>query len=269
MAREPVRAPLTRLVTGAVKARIALLIACTCLASCAGSALRPSLAPSARKRDAVLVLPGFGYGRSGERAFRSLAATAANEGLDVYVPTYVTRSGLATSRAKLERFIRDQRLDRYERVHVFAFLAGGWTLNPLLEANALPNLATIVYDRSVYQERAARIADEHLHFLTWVRYGSTVFDFAHTPYPALGRSDVRIALMVEMTPTPLVLRYMRAGLTFDQNELACNSFGQHYDDCAYIPFDHGELYTHFTELWPELRAFIRTGQFTAGARRQP
>jgi hypothetical protein len=55
--------------------------------------------------DALLVLTGFGYGRAGRKALRA-------------------RSGLVASRTKLERFIREQRLDRYERLHVFAFIAG-------------------------------------------------------------------------------------------------------------------------------------------------
>ena len=49
---------------------------------------------------------------------------------------------------------RENHLDRYRRVHVFAFIAGGWTFNPFGEAGTLPNLSTIVYDRSPYQERA-------------------------------------------------------------------------------------------------------------------
>ena len=133
----------------------------------------------------MLVLPGFGYGGDGEAALRSLAPAMAREGIDLYVPTYISRAGIADSRAKLQRFIRDQRLERYQRLHVFAFIAGAWTLNPLVEMDRLPNLATVVYDRSPYQERAPRIADEELHFLTWVRYGSPVFDVASTPYPPL------------------------------------------------------------------------------------
>jgi hypothetical protein len=88
----------------------------------------------------------------------------AGEGMDLYVPTYISRGGLAESRARLQRFIRDNRLERYDRVHVFAFLAGAWTFNPLVEARELPNLATVIYDRSPLQERAPRIADEKLHF---------------------------------------------------------------------------------------------------------
>jgi len=118
---------------GHVAARLAILAACACIAACASSLVRPSLPPSKPGADALPVLPGFGYSRGGENTFRSLAASMAAEGVDLYVPTYVSRSGLIESRAKLQRFIRDHRLDRYDHLHVFAFIAGAWTLNPLVE----------------------------------------------------------------------------------------------------------------------------------------
>ena len=180
-----------------VSARLTILALSASLAACVGPIARPSLSPSKPKGDALLVLPGLGYGRGGEEALRSLAPRIASDGVDLYVPTYVTRSGLAASRAKLERFVRDNRLDQYERVHVFAFLAGAWTLNPLVEQRQWPNLASVIYDRSPFQERAPRIAADKLRFLAWVRYGTTVFDVARTPYVPLHAPDVKVALMVE------------------------------------------------------------------------
>ena len=85
----------------------------------------------------MVVLPGFGYDRDGERAFRALAPSMATEGFDLYLPTFVSRSGLEDSRERLQRFFQERHLDRYRRVHVFAFIAGGWTLNPLAEAGVL------------------------------------------------------------------------------------------------------------------------------------
>ena len=71
---------------------------------------------------------------------------------------YDLLDAISFARQTGDRFIQDNNLARYERLHVFAFLAGAWTLNPLLDGRALPNLATVVYDRSPYQERAPRIA---------------------------------------------------------------------------------------------------------------
>jgi hypothetical protein len=187
--------------------------------------------------------------------------------VDLYVAPVVTRTGLGTSRAKLERFIRENRLDQYERLHVFAFLAGAWTLNPLVERHNLSNLVSVTYDRSPFQERAPSIAAAKLPVLAWMRYGSTVFDVAREPYPALTAPNVKVALMVESTPTPFITRYADAAQQYGPFAFACDSFHQRYDDCLYLSMNHNELYARFAEVWPELLTFIRRGHFSAAADR--
>lgn len=236
-----------------------LLAVCGCLAACAGPRLTPALSPAPPSRDALLILPGFGYGRGDTNAFRAMQQTAAAAGVDVYVPSYVTRAGLAANRAELERFIRDQRLDRYERVHVFAFIAGAWTVNPLIDRGALPNLATIVYDRSPFQERAPQIAARDLRVPAWLRYGSTIFELARTPYPPLERAGVRVALLVETEPTPFITHHAKDGDAPPADAFECDRMGQRYDACAHVAMNHDELYTRFGELWPSLESFMRSG----------
>jgi hypothetical protein len=231
--------------------------------------VRPAVTVSGPATDALLVLPGFGYTREGVRAIRSLAPALAADGIELFVPTYIARGGLDDSRDRLRRFIRQQPLDRYRRVHVFAFIAGGWTINPLLETGDLPNLATVVFDRSPMQERAARIADEKLHLLTWLRYGSSVFDVARTPYPPLTREAVKIALVVETRPTSFVQRHAATALSYGPLRFECDQFSQRYDDCAFIPFSHDDMYRRFADVWPEVKAFIRSGRFTDEATRTP
>jgi hypothetical protein len=193
----------------------------------------------------------------------------ARDGVDLYVPTYVSRGGLAGSRANLQRFIRDHGLERYRRLHVFAFIAGAWTFNPLQASQRLPNLATVVYDRSPLQERAPRVADEKLHFLTWVRYGSPVFELARTPYPPLTAPGVNVALMVETMPTSFIKKHEQAARSYGPFRFECEAFMQRFDDCLYLAMNHDELYLRFAEVWPELLAFIRTGRFTSNANRTP
>ena len=255
---------------GHVTARLALLAAiCAFMAACTGAVFRVSLAPSKPGSDALLVLPGFGYSPDGEEALRVLAPVIAAEGVDLYAPTYISRGGLDDSRKNLQRFVREHRLDRYDRLHVFAFIAGAWTLNPLAEGHALPNLATVVYDRSPFQERAARIAAEKLRLLTWLRFGSPVFELARTPYPPLSSARVNVALMVETTPTSFIKRHAKTARGYGPFTFACHEFMQRYDDCLYLSMNHDELYVRFAEVWPELLAFIRTGRFTRTANRTP
>jgi hypothetical protein len=252
-----------------MKVRLAVLAVSAALTACAAPVVRPSLSPLKPNQDALLILPGFGYGRVNEQAFRSLVAPAAVAGVDLYVSDYLTRSGLDASRMKLEQFIRENRLDRYERLHVFAFIAGAWTFNPLIERQRLPNLVSVIYDRSPFQERAPKIAAARLRLFARLRYGSTIFDVARTPYLSLTVPDVKVALMVESTPTPFIRRYDEAARQYGPFAFECDSFLQRYDDCLYLPMNHDELYVRFAEVWPELVTFIRTGRFSAGANRTP
>jgi hypothetical protein len=243
---------------------------CVALAStaCAGALARPSIA-ARRHADAFLVLPGFGYGRDGERTFRSLRPVLATEGIDLYVASYLTRSGLASGREKVDAFVRVNQLDRYERLHVFAFLAGAWTVNPLLERDAPSNLATVVYDRSPFQERAPAIAVDKLRVFAWLRYGSTIFDVARTPYPPLTTTRAKVGVLVESLPTSFVKGHAKAAQSYGPFVFACADLHQRYDDCGYMPLDHDALYVRFGEVWPELRAFIRAGRFTSAINRTP
>ena len=215
------------------------------------------------------MLRGFGYSGAAERALRALEPAIAAQGMDLHLPDYISRSGLDDSRQKLQRYVRERRLASYERVHVFAFLAGGWTLNPLVAAGGVPKLATVVYDRSPLQERAPRIADEHVHFLTWVRYGSPVFDMARTPYSPLTAPGIKVGLVVETTPTSFIKDHAQIARSYGPLRFECDAFGQRHDDCMYVDLNHDDLYVRFAQVWPEVLAFIRTGRFSSVAGRTP
>jgi hypothetical protein len=242
-------------------------VACCLSASCAGATIRPNLTTSRPKRDALLVLPGFGYSRAGEHALQSLAPSLAADGIDLYVPRYVARSGLTQSRNRLRELIVRNHLAGYDRVHVFAFLAGAWTFNPLAATGALPNLSTVVYDRSPYQERAPWIALDDFRLLAWMKYGPVVFDVARTPYAPLAAPGVRVGLVIETEPTRFIRRFAERARRYGPYDFACDAFAQRYDDCLHVAMSHDELYTRFPEVWPELRAFILGGRFRESADR--
>jgi len=245
--------------------RAAIALLAITLQACAGSVI--PRAPEPARREALVILPGFGYSRGARNVFRAVQTQLAADAIDVYAPAYVERGGLGESRDKLREFLSDHHLAAYSKVHVFAFIAGAWTLNPLLDSIAMPNLATVVYDRSPMQERAPRIADDKLHFLTWLRYGRPVFDMARMPYPPLGAAGPRVGVLIETKPTGLLRKYAKTALSYGPLSFACNDFGQRFDDCAYVAMSHDELYTRFEDVLPEVLAFIRDGRFTANANR--
>ena len=235
------------------------------IAACAGPAIRPAVSPAPPRRDALVILPGFGYGKGDDASFRAVAESAAAEGIDVYVARYLTRGSLDASRDRLVRVFHEDHLDRYERVHVFSFIAGAWTLNPAIERGALPNLATVIYDRSPYQERALALAVRDLRVPAWLRYGSTLFDVARAPYPPLTRPGVLVGLLVETTPTSFIQHRARRAEALGGFDFACAAFDQRHDDCAYVAMNHDELYARFSSVWPDVKAFIRTGRYGDGA----
>ena len=141
------------------------------------------------------------------------------------------------------------------------------TFNPLVETHNLSNLSTVIYDRSPYQERAPAIALAELRVLTWLKYGSVVFDVARTPYRPVTAPDVRVGLLVETMPTSFIRRFVKAADRQGPYHFECDAFGQRHDDCAYVSMNHNELYTRFADVWPEIRAFIHTGRFTSAAKR--
>jgi len=252
-----------------MRSALAIVALCVVVEACARPSITPRVAPSTRPDEALLILPGFGYGAKGEQAFRALAASARRDGIELFVPNYLMRGGLVDSRSKLQAYLRRQQLDRVARLHVFAFLAGGWTLNPLLQTQSLPNLKTVIYDRSPYQERAPRIADETLHFPAWLRYGSTIFDVARTSYAPLTAPAVNIGIVVETKPTAFVRKRAARARSYGPFNFDCDAFGQPHNDCVYIDMSHDELYVRVAEVWPDIRAFIRTGRFTTAANRTP
>jgi len=241
------------------------VVACALVAAADTNAIQRTAASP--RSEAFVVLRGFGYSGAGERAIRALEPAMAAQGMDLYIPDYISRSGLDESRKQLQQIMQDRKMARYERVHVFAFIAGGWTLNPLVAAGGLPKLSTVIYDRSPLQERAPRIADENLHFLTWVRYGSPVFDLARTPYPPLTAPGVKVGLVVETSPTEFVRDHEKAARSYGAFRFECDAFDQRHDDCIYVDLNHDELYVRFAEVWPEALAFIRSGRFSTAAGR--
>jgi hypothetical protein len=116
-------------------------------------------------------------------------------------------------------------------------------------------------------ERAPRLAAQNLSLLSWLRYGPVLFEMARTPYRPLSRPGIRLGLIVETVPTGFVKRFRNTARAYGPYAFDCADLAQPHDDCIYAALNHGELYTRFDEIWPELRAFLRDGRFTGGAPR--
>ncbi|MCB1168244.1 MAG: hypothetical protein KDK33_18965, partial [Leptospiraceae bacterium] len=132
-------------------------------------------------RQALLVLPGIGYGPSGMRAMRKFHASFA--GLDLFVPNYIRKAGLSASMVAASHYIQEQRLERYDTVHVFCFIAGAYIFHDLMQSAPLQNAGYLMLDRSPYQERAPRIVTKRIPWIARALLGDFVFELASRNYP--------------------------------------------------------------------------------------
>lgn len=236
------------------------------LSACAAGPVLPP--PSSVCTDAILVLPGFGYDSAGRRSMERFANNVRTKGYTLYTADYVREEGLAASRQAILDFIKDNHIDQCKRLHILAFIAGAWSLNPLLEKSPPQNLRTLIYDRSPLQERAPRIASSRLPFFARRLFGEVIFELARTPYPALSPpSGVRTGLIVESRASSFIRFYKEEALAMGPVDFSFSAFGQKHDDAVYWPFDHSLMYNRFEELEPLVLEFIEKGSFPENSNR--
>jgi hypothetical protein len=253
------------------RSSIALLIAfAACLlvagAGCSRTLVLVDAEQSRAGKKAVLVLPGL---RNTARGVRAAREWYPAQGYDVFVPDYVSPEGFVGSVANLAAFVEEQRLAEYEEVYAFVFLMGGWTLNMYLEQHDLPNLTTIVYDRSPLQEQAPRIVLDTIPTVIHLLYGEATDQLRDTPYRPLPKGDRRIGIIVENRASPFVRRHCDELEPMDYEDWLPAAFGQEHDDLIYVYLHHDELYYSYDEIGDDLLSFFETGRFTEDAARRP
>ncbi|MBI2922966.1 MAG: hypothetical protein HYY18_18075 [Planctomycetes bacterium] len=247
-----------------------LPLACALLlASCARTSPVASVEDSfrpLREREAILILPGFVSRFHGNRAQQEYFS---DRGYDLFIPDCIARESLADCLSRLEEFMAAHRVGEYRRVHVFAYIVGGWVLNAWIAKHRDHNIASIVYDRSPLQERApgALIADQP--WIARLLFGGIVWDMARTPYPPMDREGIRVGLLVECKATAYIRRHRESALAPGPVRWDFAALGQRYDDAIYIRIDHDELYSRFDQFGAEVLGFFVDGRFSRSARRRP
>ena len=114
-----------------------------------------------------------------------------------------------------------------------------------------PDLSTVVYDRSLYQERAPGIARENIRFLTW--YSVLVGASSTWPGPATRRSPSRGGTSRGCWSKPSPPRRdpgegprdARARIAVRVRRRSGSA-----TTTAYVAMNHDELYLRFAEVWP-------------------
>jgi hypothetical protein len=218
------------------------------------------------EREAILVLPGF-VGR-----FQGTAAQEeyfTGRGYDVLIPDTIERESLEACLAAFEEFAQKHRLGEYRRVHVLAYIVGGWVLNRYVAAHPDHNIASVVYDRSPLQERAPAVLVREMPLITSLLLGDVIEDMAATSYEPLEKGSIRVGILIESKATPLIRRYRKTALSLGPLAWDPAALGQPCDDFAYTWLNHDQMYSRFDVIGPEILRFFRLGRFTSAQRRTP
>lgn len=216
------------------------------------------------EREAIVILAGLGTKTHNER---KIARYFRNKGYDIYQPSYIYRKSMDQGVAKLERFSVKHDLKSYKKVHVFCYIIGGWTFNRWYNRNPLPNISTILYDRSPLQERAPYVLVKDNRLLMKLLVGDIIAELAHTPYSPVKGFNGKIGLLIETKPTKLIRRHRATAASLGPINWSVDHLNQVYDDFCYLPVDHDDMYTAIEQAGPEVLSFIVSGRFGGKANR--
>jgi hypothetical protein len=216
------------------------------------------------KKRALLILPGFGSRINGTGALKRYFKHAE---MPVYVASYISRKSIKKSTENLEDYYQTHELSQYDELHVMAYIIGSWTLNPWIIQHGKRNIKTIIYDRSPLQERAPTILIEDLKLVNALLFGEITKDFIQTPYPSLVDTSISMGIFIETYATNVVRKHRETALALGPLRWDVESLQQRYDDYAYIPLNHDQMYTKPQVFGNEVFYFIEHGHFSEAFKR--
>lgn len=216
-------------------------------------------------REALLVLTGIGYGFSGMRSMKKFRKQAPD--LDLFVPDYIQNSGIDDSVRFLESYYNRNDLHRYDRVHLFCFIAGAYVLERWMDQ--IPNAGRLLLDRSPYQERAPSIVTRRIPWVARLLLGDFVFQLAAREYPQKPLSRFKPGLVIESRPTTLMKLFSRDCKKMGPLKWPAREMQDEFADFQYVPFNHDSIYSNFHTLAQSIRAFLQSGNFGEVYRNPP
>lgn len=218
------------------------------------------------QKEAILILPGFGSKIHGVKDIRDFFI---HKGYDVYIPHYIGRDSLQQCVFNLNIFIEKHHLLNYKKLHVFSYIAGSWVLNMWLQKHSVNNIASIVYDRSPFQERAPYVLVKDKPLLIKLVVGKIMYDFSQTLYPTNANDSKNIGIIIENKPTQLILKHKKTALMLGEFTFSKDSLKQPCDDYLYECINHDEMYFQFSNIGPEILNFFKNGNFSSYVRKEP
>jgi len=205
-----------------------------------------------------IILTGFG---SQYHSLKKLKKFFSDKGYDVYIPNYISRKSLEKTVANLDRFYRQHDLAQYEKVHVFAYIVGSWSINMWLQEHTDSNIKSIVYDRSTLQERAPYILITDLKLPNYLVFGPIMHDLHQTPYTEIRDANIQKGLLLEAYATAIVRKHRATAAALGPYCWDPSCFKQNYLDYKYVPLNHDHMYTHPEVFGEAVLHFFKFGNF--------
>lgn len=216
---------------------------------------------STEKKEALLILPGFGSKIYGTRTLSKYFKKNAE--MPVYIPKYISRKSIKASICNLEKYYKKHSLNQYESLHVMAYIVGSWTLNEWILDNGKRNIKTILYDRSPLQERAPTILLKDLPLINALVFGKVTKDFVSKPYPSMTDSTILTGMLIETYATNFIRKHKLSAMEQGPVSWEFSSLMQPVDHFTYLPLNHDQLYTLPQLFGADIFHFIKHGSFSS------
>lgn len=214
---------------------------------------------SFRQGDACLILVGLTAGWRKRRSVRKYFRTALD--MPVLVPWLPYPLGLAACALWLRRYLRRHLgPSGNRRVHILAYIGGGFLLRSIVADGLKVPIGWIVYDRGPIQERvAARLVQRNSKWALILLGGRTFLDLASGRYRSLPFPSAELGqgLIVEANASKLAI-CLGVDAPFGPEVVAGLLPGA--TDVVSVAVSHDDVYTSPLFLEPALR-FLTTGCF--------
>ena len=217
-------------------------------------------------KSALIILPGLGDAKKGRKCQRRFFGDV---GYDLFIPNYHDENSYEGTIRNFETFFREQELDKYGKVYVFAYILGSWVINDFIRDNGVGNISAIVYDRSPLQERAPMVIVHKIPGIgKWLR-GDLIGDFSEIEYPPITNEGIDIGIIVEYRATPLIRLFRKTALGYGPIDWDNLVLKQSYDELIFTPLNHDEMYYRFDIIGEDILEFFKNSRFTDEAAVMP
>jgi hypothetical protein len=213
-------------------------------------------------KEAIIILGGYFGSKSKMKNVEKHFKEKYKE-YDVFNIDYFTRKSLEESYNNMVSGLNKIEISKYDKVNFFCYIFGGKMLIKYLKETSIPNLGSIVFDRSPFEESLTTVVrnESGEKFLakfagqSILEYSFLNFDFPDNMKPA------KIGLIIETKAIGLCYLYKKSIKKFKPSFLPKDLI-QKCDDFFYIDNQHKQMYAKIKTYSDEVVLFFKTSKFS-------